>query len=321
MDVFEVLRINVLSPMVLAFVLGIIAVRVKSDLEIPDQVYALLSIYLLFSIGLRGGFDLSRSSPTDFIIPALTAIFIGLSMPVWCIFILRRFGKMSIADAGAIAIHYGAVSSVTLSTCIALLNELDESFEGFMPAFYAVMELPAIAMALLITTRYLGSGGDKRLHVIQSALTGKGFLLLGGGVFIGYISGDTGKNQVGPFFVDLFPGMLTLFLLEMGTVVGKRLNDLFKLRPFLIIFAICIPIFHGMVGITLGTLAGLSLGGSMIMGTLAASSSYITAPATVRATLPQANPVYYLTLSLVITFPFNIVLGLPLYFQFASLLH
>lgn len=319
MDILQVLQTNLLSPMVLAFLLGIFAVLVKSDLQIPDQVYSIISIYLLFAIGLKGGFDLAKSNIDAFWGPALASIVIGAAIPVWSYIILRRLGGFSRINAGALGIHFGAVSAVTLSAAVTFLTEVEEPFEGFMPTMYAIMEIPAIAIGLiLVTSRENKKGTQTTREIVQSALTGKSFLLLGGGVIIGYISGEVGEAQVAPFFIDLFPGMLTLFLLEMGTMVGKRLKDIPQAGLFLIAFSIVMPILHGLFGTWLGTVAGLSVGGAMILGTLAASASYITAPAVVQANLPEANPGYYLTAALVVTFPFNLTIGLPLYFEFAQ---
>jgi hypothetical protein len=211
---------------------------------------------------------------------------------------------------------------VTLSACISLLNNLNEPFEGFMPTMYTFMELPGIAMALYNATSRMGKTGNMtQWKVIKSALSGKGFLLLGGGVVIGLISGESGYKSVSPFFVDLFPGMLSLFLLEMGMGVGKQLGSLRKMPLFLIIFAVVMPLIHGTIALLLCNMVGISMGGAIVLATIAASSSYITAPATARASLPSANPLYYLTMSLVITFPFNLTIGLPIYVQLANLIY
>jgi uncharacterized protein len=320
MDILEIMRLNLLSPMVLAFVLGIIAVRVESNLKIPDQVYDIISIYLLFSIGLKGGFDLAASSLDNFGWAALVTILIGGGIPLWSYWILRRMGALDEKNAIAIGMHFGAVSAVTLSAAITFLNEAGELFEGFMPTMYVIMEIPAVVVALLMAQRLLGDTQQSTGDVLRSALTGKSFLLLGGGVIIGYVSGDAGQEAVAPFFVDLFAGFLTLFLLEMGTLVGARFHEIRKMGIFLVGFSLVMPLLHGLLGLVLGTLAGLSVGGSMILGTLAASASYITAPAIVQNNIPNANPGYYLTAALVITFPFNLTLGLPLYYEIARFL-
>lgn len=312
----EILRFNILSPMVLSFILGIIAVRVKSDLKIPEQVYSIISIYLLFAIGLKGGFDLARSPLENFWGTAAMAAILGGLIPIWSYLILRRF--LQRADAISIGLHFGAVSAVTLSACITFLNETGESFEGFMPTMYVIMEIPAVAVGLILASRALGGTEQKLSTVLYSALSGKSFLLLGGGVVIGYLSGDAGYQQVSPFFVDLFAGFLTLFLLEMGTQVGRKLRDVLRVGVPLLAFSLLMPLIHGALGVALGTVVGLSVGGAMILGTLAASASYITAPAVVESNMPTANVSLALTAALVITFPFNLTIGLPLYYELAG---
>lgn len=320
-EIIELMRINLLSPMVLAFGLGVVVARMNNDLRIPEQVYTTITIYLLLSIGLEGGFDLAKTPILDFIGPALAAAVIGLFIPIWTFFALTRLGKLDAANAIAIGIHYGGVSSVTLSAAISFLADLNEPFEGFLPTLYVVMELPAFFVALLIVAGTLNNTTQSIREVAYAALTGKTFLLLGGGVLIGLLSGETGEARVEPFFFDLFSGILVLFLLQMGTVVGERLEELRGLRPFVIVFAIIAPIVHATVGIVFGTLLGLSTGGAFMLGVIAASASFISAPAVVRANIPQANPGIHMTTALLITFPFNLALGLPLYFELAILLN
>lgn len=318
MSLSEILQLNLFSPMVLSFILGIIAIRVKSDLKIPEQVYSIISIYLLFAIGLKGGFDLARSPLDNFWGTAIVAALLGALIPIWSYLILRRF--LNKADAISIGLHFGAVSAVTLSACITFLGEAGESFEGFMPTMYVIMEIPAVAVGLMIASRSLGNTKQNLKDVLFSALSGKSFLLLGGGVIIGFISGEPGYKQVAPFFVDLFPGMLALFLLEMGTQVGRKLDDVLSVGLPLFGFSIIMPLIHGILGVLLGSLVGLSVGGMMILGTLSASASYITAPAVVTSNMPKANVSLALTASLVITFPFNLTVGLPIYFEMARLM-
>jgi hypothetical protein len=320
MDILEILRLNLLSPMVLSFILGIVAVLVKSDLRIPEQVYGIISIYLLFAIGLKGGFDLARSPSINFGAAALAAIFLGVIIVLVGYALLRYVGEWDDFNAIAIALHYGAVSAATLSAAVTFLNEAGQSFEGFMPTIYVIMEIPAVIAGLALAG-YARQDGVKQgpVDVLRRALSGKSFLLLGGGVLIGYISGEPGYQQVKPFFVDLFSGFFTLFLLEMGTRVGKRLDDLRDVGLFVVFFSFAMPIVFGLVGTWLGSLAGLSTGGAMIMGTLSASASFITAPAVIETNLPEADVSYALTASLVLTFPFNLTLGLPLYFEMARL--
>jgi len=329
MDPLEILRLNVLSPMTLAFVLGIIAVVVKSDLKIPEQVYSIISIYLLFSIGLEGGFDLAESSFADFIGPALAAIAIGAAIPLWSYVMLTRFAALGPADAIAVGLHFGAVSSVTLSAAITFLDEVGEDFEGFLPTLYVIMELPAIIVALVMSAVFVQRRRSEAEQaeieekqqtigdVARLALTGKTFMLLGGGVMIGLLSGEAGKARVEPFFFDLFAGFLTLFLLEMGTLVGERLDELKEISLGVWIYSTAAPVVNAFAAVLLGTLAGLSPGGATVFASLAAGASFISAPAVAQSNLPQANPGIYLTSAMVIAFPFNIVLGIPLYFEFA----
>lgn len=318
MSLIDILRLNLLSPMVLSFVLGVIAVRVKSDLKIPEQINSIITIYLLFAIGLKGGFDLARSPLANFWGAAAMAVLLGMAIPLWSNLILRRF--VSKADAISIGLHFGAVSAVTLSACITFLSEAGQGFEGFMPTMYVIMEIPAVVVGLMMASRILGGTTDSLPSVLRSSLSGKSFLLLGGGVVIGLISGEAGYKQVSPFFVDLFTGFLTLFLLEMGTQVGRKLRDVVNVGVPLLSFSLLMPPLHGVLGVLLGTLVGLSVGGAMILGTMAASASYITAPAVVESNIPQANSSLSLTAALVIVFPLNLTIGLPIYYELARTL-
>lgn len=320
MGTLELIRINLLSPMVLAFVLGIAATLLKSDLKIPEGMYVGLSIYLLLAIGLKGGAELAETPLAQFWKPALVTLFLGVAVPIWSYVILRRLGKFDVANAAAIAAHYGSVSAVTFTASLTFLEAIPEYYEGFMPTLVALLEVPAIVIALLIARKSLGQGGSWG-RVLHEILTGKSIVLLVGGVFLGYLGGKEGLEQVAPLFVDPFRGALTLFLLEMGMVTAQRFRDLTKVGAFLVGFGIIMAVVNGVMGVWLGALSGLSLGGSMVLGTLAASASYIAAPAAVRIALPQANPSYYLTASLAITFPFNLTIGLPLYYTIAQLFY
>ncbi|NCC31050.1 MAG: sodium-dependent bicarbonate transport family permease, partial [Chloroflexia bacterium] len=229
-------------------------------------------------------------------------------------------GKFEIADAAALAAHYGSVSAVTFAAVQTFLQVLEVPYEGFMPTLVAILEVPAIIVALLIARVALGQRGEWG-EVFRELLAGKSILLLIGGMVIGTLAGKEGLTQVAPLFVDPFRGVLTLFLLEMGMVAARRFRDLRKVGGFLIAFGILMPIINGTLGIWLGSIVGLSAGGAVILGTLAASASYIAAPAAVRIALPQANPSYYLTASLAITFPFNLAIGIPLYYGLAGLFY
>jgi hypothetical protein len=317
-DSLDLLRLNLLSPVVLAFVLGIIAVLVKSDLKIPEALSSSLSIYLLLAIGLKGGAELSGTPLSQLWKPALFTFLLGCITPVLSYLVLRRLGNLGIADAAAIAAHYGSVSIVTFIAAQSFLQNAGIPFEGFMPTLVAILEVPAIVIALLIARQRLGTAGTIS-ESLREILAGKSILLLLGGLLIGLLAGKQGLEPVTPLFVDPFRGALMLFLLEMGMVAAKRLRDLRKAGLFLLAFGIFMPIIQGFLGVYLGMLAGLSLGGIAIFGTMAASASYIAAPAAVRIALPQANPGYYLTASLGITFPFNLAFGIPLYYAMANM--
>jgi hypothetical protein len=308
--------------MVLAFALGAIAVLLKSDLRIPDGMYQGLSIYLLFAIGLRGGGELAETPLAIVWRPALVTVLLGVATPLWVFAILRWVGRFTDVDAAALAAHYGSVSAVTFTTALLFLEAAGAKAEGFMPALVALLEMPAILVALLLGRRSqtkVASSSVSLGEVVREVVVGKASLLLLGGVAIGWLSGPHGVQQVAPLFLAPFKGVLVLFLLEMGMVAARRFQDFRKAGPFLIGFAVVMPVVHGALGVVLGQAAGLSIGGATVLGTMAASASYIAAPIAVRTALPEANPGYYVTASLAVTFPFNLSLGLPLYFAIAKL--
>lgn len=314
---------SILSPMVLAFLLGIIASRVKSDLKFPDSLYQSLTIYLLIAIGLKGGYKLSLATFSEVYQPALVAIGLCCTIPLWTYWLMRKMGKFDIYNSAALAAHYGSVSAVTFSAALAFHETLGISFEGFMPSMLAMMEIPAILIGISLAR--INATKDKNTEqvplkeIARELIAGKSSLLLLGFLAIGFLVGKSGWEQVAPLFDTPFKGVLTLFLLEAGLIAGRKISDLKKGGLFLVGFGIIFPIIHAVIGIYLGSLAGLGLGGSTILGTLTASASYIAAPAACRVALPEANPSYYLTAALAITFPFNIMLGLPLYHQIAKL--
>jgi len=310
----ELVLSNLLTPMVLAFALGGIAARIGSDLKLPDAIYAALSIYLVLAIGLKGGAALSESSLGEVALPALAVLALGSATPLWCYALLRRLGGFGVVDSAAIAAHYGSISIVTFMAGIAYLDNLAVPYEGFVAAFAALLEIPGIVVALVLAAR----GGERSLgEGLRETLTGRSVVLLAGGLAIGLLSGSAGLEKVAPFFVDPFQGALVLFLLEMGRVAASRLRDLRSSGMFLLAFATLLPALHGLLGVVVGAWAGLSEGGSFSLGLLAASASYIAAPAAVRLSLPDANPSLFLTPVLAVTFPFNLTVGIPLFHAFA----
>ena len=318
MDVTEIIRLNLLSPMTLSFVLGAVATFARSDLKFPEPVYTALSIYLLLAIGLKGGAALAVAPLREVTAPLLVGILLGLTIPLWAFAVLRGLGRFSTVDAAALAAHYGSVSAVTFIAALAYVQSLGEPAEGFMPAVLAVMEVPAIIVALLLARE--ARQGAAWSVALREILAGRSILLLAGGLIIGFLAGPRGYKTVAPFFAEPFQGALCLFLLDLGMVAAQRIRDARQVGGFLIVFAIVAPLINGAAGVAAGWAAGLSLGGAVVLGTLAASASYIAAPAAVRLALPAANPGYYLTASLAITFPFNLVVGLPLYVAMARLL-
>ncbi|MBK8001665.1 MAG: sodium-dependent bicarbonate transport family permease [Verrucomicrobia bacterium] len=320
-DLLHAIQANLLSPAVLFFVLGVIAALVKSDLKFPEALYVTLTIYLLTAIGFKGGVAISEAGLGTVWLPALAALALGAAIPLWTYPVLRFAGKFPAVDAAAVAAHYGSVSAVTFIAATNFLNQVNEPFENYATAFLAVMESPAIVVGILLGKRAASGSssiwGDSTRRVLHEAAFGRSVLLLVGALIIGALCGKRGLTMTEGFFVTPFQGVLALFLLEMGMVAARRLGDLKKVGIFLLAFGVLAPLLHGCIGVALGHWAGLSLGGAMLFGVLAASASYIAAPAAMRLSLPEANPTLYLTSALAITFPFNITVGIPVYFALA----
>ena len=313
----DTLSANLLSPIILAFVLGVIASLVRSDLRLPRSIYDALSIYLLLAIGLKGGVELNKSTFGEFAGPALLTLALGIVTPIIAYNVLRKIGRLDRVNASAIAAHYGSVSAVTFIVAVSFGTMTGQEAEGFMPALVAILEVPAIVVALMIAfTRQKRAGSWK--DALHEVLAGRSVVLLVGGLLIGLAVGPSGFESVEPFFVSGFQGALALFLLEMGIVAASRLKDLREVGLFLVGFGIILPILHGLLAVWLGGLVGLSVAGSAVLGAMVSSASYIAAPAAVRIALPEANPTFYLTASLGITFPFNVTLGIPLYYFLAA---
>ena len=311
---------NFVSVPVLAFILGLISVALKADLRLPDAVYQATSMYLLFAIGLKGGVALRASEPAEVLAPIGVALLLGVTIPLIAFVVLRYVTRLDPVDRGAMAAHYGSTSLVTFTASIVFLEAVDIPFEGFMPTLLTILEIPGIIVGLLLAGRYLSksNSGGAREGWVREIIFGKSILLLGGGLIIGLLTGAQGYERVEPFFGSLFIGVLALFLLELGVLAGRRIGSVKQAGFGLIAFAILFPIFSGTLGVIGGFVAGLSTGGAMILGVLCASASYIAAPAAVRLALPTANPGVTLTASLGITFPFNLILGIPIYLFIAQ---
>jgi hypothetical protein len=314
---------NILNPPILFFFLGMIAVFVKSDLEIPAPVPKLLSLYLLLAIGFKGGVELIKSGITqEVVLTLLAAMLMACFVPIYTFFILKL--RLDTYDAAAIAATYGSISAVTFITASAFLTELGIPFDGYMVAALALMESPAIIVGLILVNLFTIEQGKPReiawSEVLQEAFLNSSVFLLVGSLVIGVLTGEHGWQVLEPFTQGLFYGVLTFFLLDMGLVAARRIKDLQKTGFFLISFAILIPILNATIGLLIARFIGMSQGNALLFAVLCASASYIAVPAAIRMTVPEANPSLYVSTALAVTFPFNIIVGIPLYLYGINLL-
>jgi hypothetical protein len=318
---------NFLDPAILFFIFGAFAGAVKSNLEIPQPIARFLSLYLLMALGLKGGFALHKSGFTTEIAFSLgLAVFLAILIPIIGYQILRT--KLNAFDAAAIAATYGSVSAVTFITATQYLDQFHISYGGHMAAAMALMESPAIILAIVLAnkarvahakqtqTSFTQTGISKILH--ESFTDGAQLLLLGSMV-VGLVSGDDGQKLMAPFSIDLFKGMLAFFLLDMGLMAARNIKGLRGKPAITLIYAIASPLSHALIALILCKLIGLPLGNTILLMVLASSASYIAVPAVLRHALPEVNPALYMGMSLGITFPFNIILGIPLYAMIAKL--
>ena len=314
---------NLLNPAVLFFFLGLLAVFIRSDLEIPQPIPKFLSLYLLLAIGVKGGVELSHSGITTHVITTLgIAVFMSLLVPFYSFYILKK--RVSIYDAGAIAATYGSISAVTFITATSFLKDLNVEYGGHMVAAMALMESPAIIIGVLLINLYRPDkeeGSESYGTILKEALTNGSVVLILGSLLIGILGGERTDAALHPFTEDIFKGMLAFFLLDMGLLAGKRIRSLRKAGNFLIAFSIVIPLINAAIGILLCTLFSINTGDSLLLVVLLASASYIAVPAAIRITVPEANPGLYVPMSLAITFPFNIILGIPVYFYILEYLN
>lgn len=305
---------NLTNPALLFFFLGIIAVQLKSDLEIPPNSSKFISLYLLLSIGFKGGQELSHSDLNlEILWSLLFGILLAVIVPVYTYFILRR--KFNVANAGAIAASYGSVSAVTFVTAISFLEIEQITFGGHMVAVMALMEAPSIIVGLLLISIYDKENAIKVSmgNVVKHALTNGSVLLILGSLVVGFLASEQQAQGIKPFTTDIFKGFLAVFLLDMGITSGKKLSAFLKKGWFALIFAIVIPIINGCIVAMISSVFTESEGNRLLFAILAASASYIAVPAAMRIAVPKANPSLYLPMALAITFPFNITLGMPLY--------
>jgi uncharacterized protein len=309
---------NLISPITMAFLLGIIATLIRSDLEIPEPVIRIFAIFLLFSIGLQGGRELASADLGNMLGAVTVTAVIVLAVPLLAFLVARHVIRLSIVDAAGVAALYGSVSSVTFVVARAYAEGAGSPMEGYVTGLVALMELGILAALFygrVALSRANGTQGAPLGTILMETLRGRGLLLLGGGLVIGAASGEASFARIEPFFVDLFRGVLVLFLLEMGMTAARQLKDFAKVGGRMLAFGLAMPMVNGFIVSGLATLAGLPMGSAFVLGAVAASASYIDAPAAVRATFPQANPSVYLTASLGITFPFMLLAGVPIIWQ------
>ena len=319
MNTIELLSTNLLQPIVLAFVLGAVGGAVKSELELPEAVIKLLSIYLLFSLGMTGGRELAHADIGE-VAPLLgITLLMTFAIPTAAYLVTRRWGRMDISNAAAIAAHYGSVSTATFFASMSFATAMGTPAQGSMAAMVALMEFGVIySLAMARVAMGRAGGGVRAAELFLSVIRGRGILLLLGGMAIGALSTDTQWRQISPFYEGLFRGMLMLFLLEMGITAARQIGGYRQVGFFMLGFGIAMPVLNGLIGVALAHAVGVGMGGSFVFGAICASASFIDAPAACRASLPQANPGIYLTSALGVTLPFNLMVGIPLYYGFAQ---
>lgn len=326
--IYEIAYINLLSPMVLFFIIGIIAVLVNSDLKVPEALYSGYTMIILLTIGIKGGAELRDVSLMDMIPTIIIAILLSILMFGIAYFIVHFVFKYSVTNALAISAHYGSVSAVTFIAGIAFLDKIGLYYEPYMSAVLVIMEGPAIILAIISYKIYIQKQGNKienaesgLSHVVKEAFFGKSIFLLLGGIFIGMVAHSDGLAQIKPFFGDLFYGILCIFLLHMGMVATQSIRNINEFKIVSLLYAFLLPVIGGTLGVFAGSLVGISLGGAVILGFLSGSASYIAAPAAIAPTIPNANSGIYIGSALGLTLPFNLIIGIPYYYWFATVLY
>lgn len=311
---YSLLTENLTNPALLFFILGIVAVRIKSDLEIPHNSSRFIALYLLFSIGFKGGQELAHSTfSMEIIWSVVFGVVSALLIPLYTFFILKR--KLSVENAGAIAAAYGSVSAVTFVTAVSFLEIQSIHFNGHMVAVMALMEAPSIIIGVILMKKFgvqSPNGGGMR-KIIHHSLTNGSVLLILGSLIIGFLASDQQAEGIKPFTTDIFKGFLAIFLLDMGISSGRKLNDFFKSGWFTAAFAIIIPLVNGCLMALISGWVTTVTGDRFMLSILAASASYIAVPAAMKMAAPKANPGIFVPMALAVTFPINITLGMPIY--------
>ncbi len=310
---------TLLSPVVLFFLLGALAAAARSDLTIPEPIAKGLSLYLMAAIGLKGGVQVAEAgySP-EMLSAALAGVALSFFLPLPAFLALRRIGRLDAINSAAAAAHYGSVSVVTFVTGLEVLTARGLEPGGYMVAVLALMETPAIVVGLMLARRADGAAAPSRGGLLHDTVLNGSVVLLIGSFLIGLAAGKEGFLPIAPVFETAFRGALCLFLLDMGLIAARRLREARALTPRIALLAVALPVANGALGSAVGTLIGLDIGSSAALGILAGSASYIAVPAVMRMALPQADPGLYLGMSLAVTFPFNILVGIPLYTAIAQ---
>ena len=318
MNSTEIAVSSLTSIPVLAFALGILASRIKADMSISKSATEIISFVLLLAIGLKGGFALQKTGLEGAGLPIVATLLLGCVIPLVAFALLRFVPKLSLIDRGSITAHYGSTSLVTFTAALVFLDSAKIEYEGVVTTLLVVMEVPGLLIGILLAKGGFAALRDREL--LKEVLLGKTVLLLLGGVLMGYISGPKGYESVKTLFVDAQAGLLTLFLLTLGIQAGNNFKHFRKVGSVLVGFAIVMPLVGGAIGALVGAAIGFSAGGATALAVLCASASYIAAPAAVSIALPTANRSIPITASLGITFPFNLAVGLPIYFWLAQTL-
>ena len=316
---FEIAQQNLLSPMVLFFALGLFASFVKSDLSVPEAIAKTMALYLMMAIGFKGGVELAGTGLTGTLFAVLiVGAILSALLPLIGFGLLRITSGLSRVNAAAVAAHYGSISIVTFVAATQAITAAGLGYDGYMIAVAAVMESPAIMVALLLA-KGSGSANTEGSHIGREIFFNSSVLMITGAFIIGYITGKPGLAMISPFIVDPFRGVLCLFLLDMGLIAGRGLRSgLGKLSAPVVLFGLYMPLIGAAFAVAASMLLGLSAGSAALLITLSASASYIAVPAAMRLALPEATPSIYLTLSLGVTFPFNLAIGIPLYIWLAG---
>jgi len=317
---------GLLSAPVLAFILAVLAGLARFEVRLPEALPPVLATFLLFAIGLKGGRSLAATAPAELVAPLVAALAIGIITPLIAFGVMRGFVRVGRADAAGLAAHYGSVSAVTFVVALSVVEAQGLAAEGILAGLLGVLEVVGIVVGLALAARGgAGHGGGSggrvpALGALGEIVRGRSITMLLLGIAVGALAGDARLEPVDPLFVGLFQGALVLFLLEMGAIAAERLRAVARVGVRLVVAAVLLPVVNGTVGAVLGAAAGLSTGGVAVLATLAASASYIAAPAAVRIALPEADPALSISAALGITFPFNLTVGIPLFVWIATLL-